>query len=268
MFVPVACSECGKPFQVPDAAIGKPTVCPWCQASVLALPLGAPVVQPAPAVPPVRQNDPEPEPLPLDDAPAPALPAPSRGWFRWWIVPVAVVVLVLAAGITIAVLRYKQGHMVDMEWKEFTPPDNSCTIELLGRPTEDTDTASGERRYVSEGWYSGTTAWVGWRDLSQIQIQYATAKDGWVQLLPMFQAERDKWMTKFGASVTAERTQFDGPTIYHDIRLTYPRGQVIERMTVIPVGSRPRVYFIGMAGKIDLDSPEVKRLFDSFRVKE
>src|SRR5256885_980687 len=27
MFVPVACSECGKPFQVPEAAIGQPTSC-------------------------------------------------------------------------------------------------------------------------------------------------------------------------------------------------------------------------------------------------
>src|ERR1700722_15244553 len=39
MFVPVACSECGKPFQVPETALAKSTACPWCQATVLALPV-------------------------------------------------------------------------------------------------------------------------------------------------------------------------------------------------------------------------------------
>ena len=38
MFVPVSCTKCGKPFQVPEAALGKLAPCPWCQEVVTALP--------------------------------------------------------------------------------------------------------------------------------------------------------------------------------------------------------------------------------------
>ena len=43
----------------------------------------------------------------------------------------------------------------------------------------------------------------------------------------------------------------------------------MERMIVLPTGPRPRLYFIGIAGKrLDPDGEEVKRLFESFRVNE
>src|SRR5262245_22509308 len=151
MFVPVACSECGKPFQVPDAAVGKPTVCPWCQTTVAALPLGTPIALPAPdpeptpASPPAtesrdsprpaRRDDRDPAPLPLDDAP-PSPPAPPFNWFPWWVIVATVLGLVLATGVTIGVLRYKKGHVLNSEWRLFSPPDSPCAIELLGRPYE------------------------------------------------------------------------------------------------------------------------------------
>src|SRR5262245_5356467 len=43
MFVPVNCTSCAKPFQVPEAALGKPAACPWCQNVVTALPVAASV---------------------------------------------------------------------------------------------------------------------------------------------------------------------------------------------------------------------------------
>jgi hypothetical protein len=36
----------------------------------------------------------------------------------------------------------------------------------------------------------------------------------------------------------------------------------------MPGGTRPRVYFVGMAGRINPDGSEVKRLFDSLHVFE
>ena len=54
-----------------------------------------------------------------------------------------------------------------------------------------------------------------------------------------------------------------------EVRLELPDGggRAIERMIVLPTGPRPRLYFIGIAGKrLDPDGDEVKRLFDSFRV--
>jgi hypothetical protein len=292
MFVPVACSQCGKPFQVPEAAVGKPAACPWCQATVLALPVGAPVVAPAAAaeeplplppenpLPPARptQNrEPRraprrdhPEPLPLDDEPPAraATPPPRKLW--WWVAGVAgAVALVLATLATVAYLRYKEGHVLGMEWKAFAAPDGSCSLELLGRPTEDATAPSGEKRYVSEGWYSGTRTWVGWRDLNQTQVQLAGSKEAWRELGSLFDAERDRLKEKYGGTVSKDATvQFENP-LTREVRLATPEGAaVVERMIVMHKGSRPRVYFVGMAGRFDPDGDAAKRLFDSFKANE
>src|SRR5262245_51103256 len=140
MFVPVACSQCGKPFQVPEAEVGKPTVCPWCQATVPALPVGTPAAAPAASAPPgdsrppARQEKPsQPEPLSLDDASADAPPAqvapPRSKWFWWWAGGLGLITLVVVTGVTVAILRYKQGHTLGSEWRTFNPPNSSCSIE-------------------------------------------------------------------------------------------------------------------------------------------
>src|SRR6266542_2174913 len=83
MFVPVTCTNCGKPFQVPETALGKLAPCPWCEAVVTALPVAAPQTQPEPqgssqsqtAQPKVEPTPAKPQaaeaPLPLDDEPPP-----------------------------------------------------------------------------------------------------------------------------------------------------------------------------------------------------
>src|SRR5438045_5869059 len=100
MFVPVACSACGKPFQVPEAAVGKPAACPWCRAAVLALPVGGapPVAEPESRrlTPPARQEGepkPTPEPLSLDDEP-PAAPAPPVRRVRPWLILLGILLAV------------------------------------------------------------------------------------------------------------------------------------------------------------------------------
>lgn len=272
MFVPITCSECGKPFQVPEAAVGTRTLCPWCQASVLALPLGG-AARPAPPapnqnsglMPTARQQTPE--PLPLDDDEPP--PRPRRG-FK---VPVLVIVVlavfaaVVATVTTMGFLRQKQGYMTAVEWRTFTAPDNSCAVDLLGTAVEDADEPPADgKRYVSAGWYSGTTTWVGWRDLTAHQAEVVVAKDGWVQLVPTFSAEMRRLKSKFGGTVTKDATKFDD-TISHEFRLEYPQGRVVAWAVVKPGGPRPRVYFVGIAGKnLDPDGPEVARLRESFRV--
>jgi hypothetical protein len=256
MFVPVACSQCSKPFQVPEANVGKPTVCPWCQATVAAVPAGAPAT---------------PELLSLDDAPPATTPAPvrsPRNRLRWALAAFAALfALVIATTATIAVKRHKQGHGLSWEWQPFTPADKSFSIDMLGKPVEDTEIAE-EKRFVAEGWYSGTTVWVGWRDLSQIQVQLAATKDAWQHSTKTFDAERDRLKVRYGGTVTKDATtKFEDP-LTHEVRLEYPGGRVLERMIVMPNGPRPRVYYVGMAGKFDFDNPEIQRLFDSFRVTE
>jgi hypothetical protein len=273
MFVPVACSACGKPFQVPEATVGKPTVCPWCQATVLALPVGVPAAVPSPEVPhpTSHQEVTEPEPLPLEDAPPDVPPAsvPKSRSFRLWVLALLLVAVTITASGTIAYLRYKQGHITTTEWTAFTPQDNSCTVELLGRPTEDTETQPGERRYYSTGWYSGTVAWVGWRDLNQMEVQLANTKEAWRLLAPVFDAERKRLITRHEGSVTKDATtKFEDP-LTHEVRLDGPKGQLIERIIASSGGSHPRVYFVGMSGKnLDPDGADAKRLFESFKVAE
>jgi hypothetical protein len=299
MFVPVACSQCGKPFQVPDAALGKTTACPWCQASVLALPisgespasishgtstesaggnsntpLGVERQRETPPLPDDTEPSPSPELLSLDDEPTPQdterlQPAPKKSLLRRviWVV-IGLFLMMATTAITLAILQHKKGYMVSMEWRGFTPPDGSCGIDLPGQATEaDSDPEHGERRYVSQGWYSGTTAWIGWRTLTPAQIQEGTTKDGWLQYRKLFfDKERDRLKDKFGGYIAKDATtEYDPVTV--EVRLDGQQGPAIERMIVMPKGPRPRVYFIGMAGKrLNLDGTEVKRLFDSFRV--
>ena len=56
MFVPVNCTACGKPFQVPEAVLGQSTACPWCKATVTALPVAAPVPAADPVAPKPRRR--------------------------------------------------------------------------------------------------------------------------------------------------------------------------------------------------------------------
>ncbi len=174
---------------------------------------------------------------------------------------------VVAATTTIAVLRYKQGYGVSSEFRPYTPPDGSCLIDLLGEPTEDgSDPERGERRYVSRGWYSGASAWLGWKKLTLAQVQEAASEKGWVSFRKdVFDPERERLKSKFGGYVARDATISQSPLTV-EVRLDGLGGPVIERMIVVPNPSNPRVYFIGMAGKrLDLDGPTVKQLFDSFR---
>jgi hypothetical protein len=260
MFSPVACSQCGKPFQVQQDTLGKPTVCPWCQATVTALPVGAPA--------PITTKPPE--PLSLDEAAArpAAPPAPARSKAtRVLLAAAALLALVAAAGATVAVKQRKHGHLTGWEWKAYSPPDRAFTIELLGTPIADPDAPAGETRYVAEGWYSGTKTWVGWRDLTQTQVQLAGTKDNFAHFKDVFGPDRLR--TRFGGAVVRDATtNFENP-LTREVRTDAGGGvRAVERMLVYPSGPRPRAYFVGIAGTLDFDDPAVARLFDSFRVAE
>jgi hypothetical protein len=271
MFLPVACAQCGKPFQVPEDTLGKPATCPWCHAIVPALPVGVAPASTgptaAPSVVPTPVPQPTPEPLPLDDDQPAAPPARSRTVTLGLILG-SVLLIVLTTTATFLVLRYKGGHGLTSEWRSYTPPDNSCEIDLLGRAAEeDTDIERGERRYGAEGWYSGTQTWIGWRNLTAAQVQQALADKGWVELRKaLFDPEIERLKQKYGGYVAKDATiQFTEP-ITVEVRMETPHGKLIEHMLVQARGSHPRVYYLGIVGKgLDLDGPEVKRFFDSFR---
>lgn len=310
MFVPVSCTACGKPFQVPDAALGQLAPCPWCQAVVTALPVSVPQPAPGSAPEPVSPNaaPAAAEPLSLDDegspSPAPSARSPERPGPNTKARPVPAakpdppeddeytpppaaprvsrrpvlktvavwfVLVVVVTALTVAVLRRKEGHLVRAEWQAYTAPDGSCSADLLGRAVEDADApGDGGRRYSSEGRYSGVRTWIGWRNLTQNEVQTAGAPEGWRLLrLGLFDPERERLLTTFRGDMVKDATiQFD-PPITVEIRLTTPHGPLVERIIVKADGPRPRVYFVGITGKrLDPDGPEVDRLFQSFHVNE
>jgi hypothetical protein len=317
MFVPVSCTSCGKPFQVPETALGKLAPCPWCSAVVTALPVSAPQPESQPAAAPEPQpvaSSPAPEPLSLDDAPAPsqkpstAIPvAPSMAALtrsRPRRLPLVLKLLLLVAlmiavgAVTVGVLRWKGGYALDTEWKTFTAPDGSCAVDLLGRPVEDSaEPVTGTRRYTSEGWYSGTKAWIGWKELRPDEASLAAklaagekALKEWEQLHPnevlrvgappqpqgwhllrssIFNPEIERLKSAFGGDVVKDATiRFEQP-ITVEVRLETPNGPLVERIVVKADGPRPRAYFVGITGKrLNPDGPEVGRLFASFRVND
>jgi hypothetical protein len=212
------------------------------------------------------------EPLSLDD------PAPPAAVARWWspfgishhgcVLLVGLSLIIVPTLITFFILRYKQSQVLALEWQPFTPPDHSFSIDLLGKANEqEIPHDRGEARYVSEGPYSGTMSWIGWRSLTAAQAQEATAEQGWVQLKKViFDPERERLQTTFGATLTREATIEQKPLTV-EVRLDGARGRLIERMIVLSNGPRPRVYLIGMMGKrLNLDGPEVERFFKSFQV--
>lgn len=316
MFVPVTCTNCGKPFQVPETALGKLAPCPWCEAVVTALPVSAPQPQAEPqsqtATPqaadaPLTLDD-EPPPKQKPSAPAGAQPVPSSAASptrlrSWWSALgfrlLLGVALMLAVGaVTVGVLRWKGGYVLGTEWKTFTPTDGSCAVDLLGRPVEDSaEPGNGGRRYTSEGWYSGTKAWIGWRALRPDEASVAAelvaaekAIKDWEKLHPnevgrmdapkepqgrhllrssIFNPEIERLKSAFGGYVVKDATiQFDNP-ITVEVRLETPSGLLVERIIVKADGPHPRVYFVGMVGKrLAGDSAELERLFSSFRVNE
>jgi hypothetical protein len=258
MFVPVACSQCGKPFQVPESAVGSPTVCPWCQATVPALPVGKPAgASPSPPRP-------EPEPLPLEDTPPPAEPARP---FPWWVAGAALLLLAVAAVLTVVILQRNREKALHPEWQLFAPADGSFRVELPGPVTEEA-AAGGGRRFVAEHAGSGLTAWVAWADLTPVQVQLADTDEAWKLFIAPFDAERDRLKKQFGGTVTREATTKFKDPLTREMRIDYDGGRLVERMTVLAKGPHPRAYFVGIAGKIDPDGPEAKRLFDSFKVSE
>jgi hypothetical protein len=189
---------------------------------------------------------------------------------RGSLIALALLLACATTAATVAILRYKQGHLASLEWRSFEAPDGSYAIDLLGEVREvDSKPDRGERRYASEGWYSGIGTWIAWRDLTAAEVQEASTEKGWVYFREkVFEPERDRLKDELAGSVSREATIGQKPLAF-ELRLDGKRGPTIQRTLVVAEGAHPRIYFIGMSGKkLNFDGPEVKRLFASFRTFE
>jgi hypothetical protein len=214
----------------------------------------------------------------LDDAPPAGPPGPSavrppvRFPAKTALIVLALVLVVFAA--TVAVLGYGSGRIGPAAWAEFTPPDGSCTIALPGAPAAEqvgpnpaSGVTRGGERFVTSGWYSRATVWVGWQDLDPGQVKdLAADRDGAITA-PVIDAERNRRRDQVGGTVTKEATVRFGAYTGREVQMDTSRGQLVERFILALDGPRPRLYFLGVEAKTaSPDGPAARRLFSSFRI--
>lgn len=283
MFVPVSCTSCGKPFQVPETALGKLAPCPWCSAVVTALPVSVPQadLQPATAPEPLA-----PEPLPLDDAPAPVQkpalatpvapppqPVPARPRFSVATLAIGVAVVAVVMAATVFALGYRSGRFSDANWVEFTPPDGSFTVALPGDPTE-TDveplpegSLAGGKRYAVRKWYVRTAAWVAYYDLEPGLVKKLPGDKNRVITAGVLRVARDREVARLQGTITKEAEFLASDAGWGiEVHLDTPDGAAIVQLVLKGEGKNPRLYVVGVQGKsLTPKSPAHGRL-GSFRV--
>ncbi len=272
MFVPVNCSQCGKPFQVPESSLGQLAPCPWCAASVATRPASAPATQQQELL--SLDDEPQPVSRPVAKAappPAGAAPPDRRSVSIWRLLVVGLLAAVVVSLITVAALKRKSGLFISADWKTFRVPDGSCVVDLPGTPTEDQDApGAGGRRYSAEGWYSGAKAWVAWKELTPAEVQMANAPEAWQLLRPtVLNVEKERLKSTFGGyEVEGGGTKSFQPLVI-EYRMQTPAGLLVERVILKTAGPQPRAYFVGMVGKrLVADGPDVEHLFSSFHVSQ
>lgn len=280
MFVPVACLKCGKPFQVPAAAAGTAVACPWCQAETPALPVAG-LGTSATAGPdaPLELDDAPPAgkpPNPVTSASPPSVAPTRRGRFPFKtaiFVMLASAVCGVAAFFVVGVARGRIGmpgrnveRIPESAWIAFSPPDQSCSVLLPGTPTEADPLAGFGKRYVTHGWFSGVTTWIGWIELDGDWLQKANAPEAWHLLRPRFDAVLDKQKLEWQATIVRQSTKrFDEPYTM-EVEMQLPDGDLVERFIVVAKGPHPRIYYLGLSGRgVAADSATARRIFESFR---
>jgi hypothetical protein len=275
MFAPVSCTKCGKPFQVPEAALGQLAPCPWCGQAVTALPVAAPL--PAAPPPAASQQTPKPEPLSLDDAPAVApVPPPPRPKSRVATLVVGAVVMLAVTGATVLLLGYRAGRMPDADWAEFAPADGSFAAKLPGRPDEsdveplpDGSLRAG-KRYAVRRWYARTAAWVAYNDLEPGLAKKLTADPDRAVAAGVLRAARDREVARLQGTNVKERAEVrEGDGWGAEVHMDTPDGPAAVRLVALGTGPHPRLYVFGVQGKhAGPDGAATRRLFGSFRVTD
>ena len=283
MFVPVACVKCGKPFQVPEAAAGTNVNCPWCKESVPALPVvGFPASDNAPVEPSVGKAASVEAPLSLDDEPGvgktPLRRVKSESLastrpFPFLTAGIVLFLSVFAFGGTLFYRGYQAGRIPDSTWIAFTPPDGSCTVELTGTPTEEqlpalpVNVSSSGKVFIAKGWYSGVRSWVGWYDLDPLWAKGAAEDKDGSQIDPVLNAGQKRRVEVLKGTLQKEGKMLFNAYRGRELQMETERGMVVERLFVVPTGSHPRLYFVGIEGKnLNPAGPAANRLFTAFRL--
>ena len=255
--LPVTCAKCGKPFQVPESALGHSASCPWCKEQVLALPVAEVAIPQAP------------EPLSLDDDPTSTPPGRSFA-SRLIRTILALFSLAIVFGFSFAVARYGSGWVPEFGWVEFTAPDGSCRAEMPAKvsreeayePIPDFRMTKPGRRFTATGWYSKTTTSVGWIELERERDGIKT-----LRLDDLAGGEEARRKKELQATSTDRALVKRGDREGIEVRYRTPTGVTVDRMILDSEGAKPRLYVLSYsAPNVPPDSEPLGRFFGSFRI--
>jgi hypothetical protein len=297
MFVPVTCTNCGKPFQVPETALGKLAPCPWCEAVVTALPVSTPQPQAEPQTQQTQasqQTQPTPAkpqtadaPLTLDESPpakkrraplptaTPVAPPGARSKFPLATLLIGALVVVVVAAVTMIVRGYGAGRMSEVGWSDFTAPDGSFSIAMPGPPQEEDvgpnpdGSVTGGKRFSVRGWYSKTSVWVSYTDLTPALVPKLKSDTNRAVAAGVLRVERDREVTRLKGTITKEAEVRLNSGWGVELHLDTPNGNVVEWLILMGEGAHPRLYAFGAEGKnLTPTSTACAKLFSSFRVND
>ncbi len=304
MFVPVTCTNCGKPFQVPETALGKLAPCPWCEAVVTALPVAAPQTQPEPqgssqsqtAQPKAEPTSAKPQaaeaPLPLDDEPPqpaaksspatrpttaaiPVAPPKARSKFTLATFLIGALLVFVVMAVTMIIRGYGAGRLSESGWIDFTPPDGSFTIALPGQPKEEDvapnpeGSVTGGKRYSVRGWYSKGGAWVSYTDLNPALVQNLKSDTQKSVAAGVLRVERDREVARLKGTVAKEVERRLNTGWGVELHIDTPNGNAIAWLILMGDGPHPRLYSFGVEGKnLTPTSPACAKVFRSFKVND
>ena len=252
MFVPVTCEQCGKSFQIPEANLGRTTVCPWCQAIVTT----APVTVHEPATPPIPVSVSVPA-----SAVANLRPRQLLKFLLWGLL------CLLIGAASFAASRFGSGVIPHDAWQAFTPPGGDCRVELPGTPDARALPANpfspvmeSGQEYVVHRWFDRVTVSVGWIDLARERLAL-TRPDDLLAAAMRFRVEQH------GARLLAQSTvRFNEWTGIQAIFEDSEGMTIVERYYIVAGNRpRPRMYVLSAIGtRMTPESPVVQRLFHSF----
>lgn len=248
MLVAVGCGKCSKPFQVEESALGSTVTCPWCQASVAALPMAMPTAPTGSANQPLSLD--QAVQLPSEAKPDVSSPpgkpqSPAKLMRRVFFLAVA---MALAGFGGWFASRYGSGKIPEGAWRDVSPPGGDLRIKLPGSPEESELPADSRfpgllagKRFTVDRWYEDVHVSVGWHDIDPDRAKKIDDES-------LLAFVREARATQLGGKAIFRGTvQVDGfPG--DDIEYETPKGPVFERLISARTAPKPRIYMVTVWG--------------------
>jgi len=202
------------------------------------------------------------EPLPLEDAPP--LQPRRQLWTKWIF---AFVCLVLAFG-TFLGMRYRAGAVPEFAYAEFTVPDDSCKLLMIGAPVAGCiESLPGfnlfpyGESFSSSHWSTTVATGLRWFEIKP-------GNEAMIRPEDLFAAEIAQRAMLLNAKVVKEAAVKWNEYQGREAVFVNGRTRTVERYLFLTRPGKPRFYAISVGGSgLPADSEAVHKVFGSFRLK-